>query len=93
MFTNHISQFLLLHREIQQKNEIFLFGPQENTGEELVCISGFQAMAVGKGDVPTWILGDVFMSGYYCIFDRGNDRVGLAKPVHKINLLKSYRTD
>ncbi|XP_054843739.1 cathepsin E-like [Eublepharis macularius] len=66
---------------------------KEGPREEPECISGFQALTVGKGYVPIWILGDVFMASYYCIFDRGNDRVGFAKPVHKGSLLKSYWTD
>ncbi|XP_077194902.1 cathepsin E-like [Paroedura picta] len=83
--------FTISGKEFTLTSEQYII--KESTREELVCISGFQAMAVGRDTVPTWILGDVFMSGFYCIFDRGNDRVGFAKPVHKRNLLKSYRTD
>ncbi|XP_059180665.1 pepsin A-like [Centropristis striata] len=38
------------------------------------CLSGFESV----GD-SLWILGDVFMREYYSIFDRANNRVGLAK--------------
>ncbi|XP_058860537.1 pepsin A-like [Acipenser ruthenus] len=40
-----------------------------------LCKSGFGH----TGDF--WILGEVFMREYYSIFDRGNNRVGLAKAV------------
>uniref|UniRef100_A0A8D2J083 Peptidase A1 domain-containing protein n=1 Tax=Varanus komodoensis TaxID=61221 RepID=A0A8D2J083_VARKO len=40
------------------------------------CSSGFQ---VTGGSL--WILGDVFIREYYSIFDRANNRVGLAKAI------------
>ncbi|KAM6454539.1 embryonic pepsinogen-like isoform 1-T1 [Liasis olivaceus] len=40
------------------------------------CSSGFQPTG---GNL--WILGDVFIREYYSIFDRGNNRVGLAKAI------------
>lgn len=40
------------------------------------CMSSFQDTS---GDL--WILGDVFIRVYYSIFDRANNRVGLAKAV------------
>ncbi|KAM9003090.1 chymosin-like [Sarcophilus harrisii] len=44
---------------------------------ESVCTSGFQ----GDGSSQLWILGDVFIREYYSVFDRANNRVGLAKAV------------
>lgn len=46
---------------------------QNNQGP---CISSFQNTS---GDL--WILGDVFIRVYYSIFDRANNRVGLAKAI------------
>ena len=40
------------------------------------CTFGFSIFDVGKENV--WIAGDIFLSKYYTIYDRDNDRVGLA---------------
>lgn len=40
------------------------------------CITSFQNTS---GDL--WILGDVFIRVYYSIFDRANNRIGLAKAI------------
>ncbi|KAL4660252.1 cathepsin D-like isoform X1 [Arapaima gigas] len=47
------------------------------SGQE-ICFSGFQAMEMSSRQGPLWILGDVFISEFYTVFDRGQDRVGFA---------------
>ncbi|KAM8884002.1 nothepsin [Synchiropus picturatus] len=57
---------------------------KEMLGDRELCFSGFQAVDIISPDGPLWILGDIFLTEYYSIFDRGRNQIGFADAVHPV---------
>ncbi|XP_057583592.1 pregnancy-associated glycoprotein 2-like [Hippopotamus amphibius kiboko] len=57
--------------------------PQAYIGEDHqgLCLSNFGGGTENLKQSETWILGDAFLRLYYSVYDRGNNRIGLAPAV------------
>ena len=42
------------------------------------CVAAIMPMDLNENENNVWILGDIFLSKYYSIFDRDNSRIGFA---------------
>ncbi|XP_057583843.1 pregnancy-associated glycoprotein 2-like [Hippopotamus amphibius kiboko] len=45
------------------------------------CVSLLEGISVNLNNSETWILGEVFLRQYFSVYDRGNNRIGLAPAV------------
>ncbi|KAL1276707.1 hypothetical protein QQF64_036330 [Cirrhinus molitorella] len=71
-----VVSFLINNVEYSLTGEQYIRREMLNNKE--ICFSGFQSIYIPSPAGPVWILGDVFLSQFYSIYDRGHNRVGLA---------------
>ncbi|KAM4748866.1 cathepsin E-like [Rhinophrynus dorsalis] len=73
--------FTIGQRDYTLSAEQYMIKEKSETSH--ICLTGFQPMEISTKSGPLWILGDLFMSKFYSVFDRENDRIGLAKSCKK----------
>ena len=56
--------------------------------QSLRCQLAVMPLDVPPPRGPIWVLGDAFLRSYYTIYDRGSNRVGFAKAVHKTRTIE-----
>lgn len=54
----------------------------KNEEGETNCYGSFMSLDIDNEHGPAFILGDAFLTKFYSVFDRENDRIGLALSNH-----------
>jgi len=66
---------------MEGKDYVFFLDELEGLGLDDICYPSFMPLDVSPPDGPLWILGDVFLTKFYSVYDRDNDYVGFAKAI------------
>ncbi len=56
--------------------------------KKLKCKRAFMPLDIQEPRGPLWVLGDLFIRKYFVIFDRDNDRIGIAERRKNINTIE-----
>ncbi|KAL1276694.1 hypothetical protein QQF64_036317 [Cirrhinus molitorella] len=71
-----VVSFLINNVEYSLTGEQYI--RRETLNNKEICFSGFQSIDIPSPAGSVWILGDVFLSQFYSIYDRGHNQVGLS---------------